>query len=107
MPQLFDMIKTQITSLARILFEDPYGNTKDVVIMGYVVPYKWMSFLINALSAVTYLIILIFFGLFLWNRGLQPVFPNFVEPIGASPYAQVEHEGVQLFLTLLAIFMIV
>lgn len=106
MPQILDLIKNQVNTIFRLIIEDNYGNIKPYTFMGYTISMKWLALLINLLSVCIYLIAILMFGLYLWNHGLSPVF-TFIAPIGTRKHSQYQSAELQLFVTLIALFMIV
>jgi len=94
------MIENQVNNLLRIKMEDDVTGT--ISYGPYLRGPKWVKPFVQILSALIAIGILLFFGQYLWNKGLVPVMPNILAPIdGSSPMQQ--EPLYQLILTLLAL----
>lgn len=61
---------------------------------------------VKAVTTVIYVGVLLVFGVYLWNHGLQPLFPGLVAKINNSDPNQMANEYGQLLLTLIALMML-
>lgn len=104
MSKIYSLIEQQINVLLGfIVQDDPMG---EVQYLGWV-RGPWAKPIITIITTLIYLLVVLAFGLYLWNYGLVPVFPNVIAAINPSNPAQATNPYSQLILTLLAIMMLV
>lgn len=103
MSKIYSLIETQINNILRVVLVDDYtGEIK----YGSMIPGpKWVAPVVSVLTSMVFLLIVLTFGVFLWNKGLHPVFPNIVAPIDGNNPIQSSSPGVQLVLTLFALML--
>jgi hypothetical protein len=103
MSKIYTMIENQVNTLLEFTMVDDSGNLQ----FSSLIPNpKWIKPIVQIITAVIYLAIVLFFGLYLWNFGLQPVFPGIIAKIDPANPAQAANPYTQLILTLLAIMML-
>ncbi len=61
--------------------------------------------LVSVLTIIVMLLLVLFFGVLLWNQGLASVLP--IKAIGTGSVKQLDNDYIQLIVTLLAISMLV
>ena len=103
MSKIYSLIESQVNNILRIVLVDDYTGE---VHYGAIIPGpKWVAPVVSFLTSVVFLLIVLTFGVFLWNKGLHPVFPNIVAQINGNNPAQASSEGMQLVLTLFALML--
>lgn len=106
MSKIYTLIEDQVSNIVRIILEDE--DTGELKFGSFIKGPKWVKPAISIITAFVFLFIALFFGLYLWNYGLAPVFPSLVAKI--DPVSRPDQAGnpyVQLFLTLIALMMFV
>lgn len=104
MSTLYSMIENQINLLLRFFLETDEGEIRYTDLLS---GPKQIKAFITLLSALLFIVLVIFFGLYLWNQGLQPVFPSVISPIGLEkPFEQSKNPFFQLILTLIALTLV-
>jgi hypothetical protein len=103
MPRLYDMILEQSNILLRFFLEDDSGQVNyGPLIKGP----KWVKPILYVMSIFIYLSILMVFGKYLWNQGLQVAFPGVVAHIGQGVSQQLPNPYQQLMVTMVALMFI-
>jgi len=97
------MIETQVNILLRFVLEDDRGN---ITYGPYIKGPKMIKPIIQFIALVIYLMVVMFFGLYLWNQGLHVAFPGVVMQLGTTTYRQLPNPYVQLLVTLVAMMFI-
>ena len=103
MSKIYTLIEGQINNILRILLVDDY--TGEIQYGSWIPGPKWVSFVVSLITLFVFLAITLVFGVFLWNKGLHPVFPNVVAAIDHNNPLQASSEWVQLVLTLFALML--
>lgn len=103
MSKIYSLIESQVNNILRIMLVDDYTGE---INYGTMIPGpKWVAPVVSILTSVVFLMIVLTFGVFLWNKGLHPVFPNVVAVIDSKNPLQASSEGMQLVLTLFALML--
>ena len=91
MPTLYNIIYEQVMSMIRFNIEKEDG-TNDY---SYIIPdERWIKPIVHVISSLLFILIALIFGVFLWNKGLVPVFPDVIAKIDGrkgqqkTPYTQ-------------------
>lgn len=101
MSKIYQLIQDQVDNIVRILSkEDVQGNVYYPAWLG---GNKYVKPVIQVLSLLLFILVVLFFGVQLWNYGLQPVLPGVVAKIDPSNLGQDSNPMVQMLLTLLAL----
>jgi len=101
MSKLYQLIQDQVDNIVRVLSkEDVQGNVYYPAWLG---GNKYVKPVIQILSLLIFIFVALFFGVYLWNNGLQPVLPGVVAKIDPANMAQSSSPSVQMLLTLLAL----
>jgi hypothetical protein len=102
MSKLYNLIENQVNIVLRILMED--NETGQIQYGAWISGPKWVKPIIALITTIVFLVILLIFGLFLWNNGLHRVMPNvFAEINDNNSY---ENKYTQIVITLLALMLI-
>jgi hypothetical protein len=104
MSKLYNLIEGQVNTLLRFFMETDEGQIRYTDLLS---GPKQIKAFIAIISAVVFGMITILFGLYLWNQGLHPVFPNVIAPIGKESYPQSENPFFQLIVTLVSLAFII
>lgn len=104
MSKIYKLIEEQVNILLRFVLED--DRTGQIQYGQWIKGPKWVKPAVQLLTTLVFLAVVLFFGLYLWNFGLQPAFPGLVAKIDSSNPAQAANPYTQLVLTLLAMMMI-
>ena len=104
MSRIYNMIEDQVNILLRIVLED--DQTGQINYGSWLSGPKWVKPLVTLITTVIFLLVIMSFGLYLWNYGLVPVFPGIVARIDASNPSQASNPFVQLVVTFLALMML-
>lgn len=105
MPKLFDMIEEQINIMLRFVLED--DETGQVHYNSWIPGPKWVRPIIYFFSLLIYFLVILMFGLFLWNQGLHVAFPSMVAHIGPGQAFQLANPYSQLITSLVALMFII
>jgi hypothetical protein len=100
---MYALIESQVNNIMKVMLVD--DQTGEVYYGGLVPGPKWVGLIVQLIASIVFLSVALFFGLYLWNYGLAPVFPNIVAPISPSNPSQSGNAYVQLTLTLFALMM--
>ncbi len=103
MSKIYNLIENQVNILLRFVMED--DMTGQVNYGAWIKGPKEIQLAVQVITTLVFIFIALFFGLYLWNYGLQPAFPGLVARIDGSNPAQATNPYSQLILTLLAIMM--
>lgn len=103
MPRLYSLIEDQINNLFRFQMEDENGS---VQYNKYIQGPKMLRPVISFVAAMIFLLIILTFGIYLWNHGLSPVMPNIFMKIDSMNPSQFSNSYIQLFITLLGLSMV-
>ncbi len=103
MSKIYLLIQEQVNNLLRFVLED--NETGEIQYSSWVPGPKWVKPIIQLLTILIFLAVVLFFGLYLWNYGLQPAFPGIVAKLNPNDPNQASNPYTQLILTLLALIM--
>ncbi len=103
MSKIYMLIENQVNNLLRLVMEDDYSG--QIQYGPWIKSAKWVQPIVTALTTLIFLAIALSFGIYLWNYGIQPVFPGIVAKIDGLNPAQASNTYVQLIITLIAIMM--
>lgn len=102
MSKIYQLIEEQINNIFRINMEESNGQLR---LPGWIPGPQFVRPLIQFVSAIIFIAIVLYFGVRLWNFGIQPVLPGIVAPIQPGQPGQNSTPETQLLLTLLAFLM--
>lgn len=105
MSKIYKLIEEQVNILLRFVLEDE--RTGQIQYGQWIKGPKWVKPAVQLITTLIFLAIVLFFGVYLWNFGLQPVFPGVVAKINPADPNQAANPYTQLILSLLAMMMIV
>lgn len=103
MSKIYALIENQVNNILRILLVDDY--TGEIKYGSFIPGPKWVAPVVSILTSLLFLFVVLTFGVFLWNKGLHPLFPNVVAVIDGKNPNQANTEWVQLVLTLFALML--
>jgi hypothetical protein len=103
MSKIYKLIEDQVNILLRFVLEDEY--TGQIQYGKWISGPKWVKPFIHLITTLVFLFVVLFFGLYLWNFGLHPVFPGVVAKIDPMNPVQSSNPYSQLVLTLVALMM--
>lgn len=103
MSKIYALIESQVNNIMKVLLVD--DQTGQVNYGGLIPGPKWVGLVVQLVASIIFLSIALFFGLYLWNYGLAPVFPNVIAPISPNNPSQAGSAYVQLTLTLFALML--
>jgi hypothetical protein len=102
MSKIYNLIENQVSNVIRIILEENDGT---LTFNSLIPNAKWVNPIISIVTSLVFFTLALFFGLYLWNYGLQPAFPGIVAQINPSNPSQASNPYVQLILTLIALLM--
>ena len=105
MSRIYKMIEEQVNNLLRFQLEDDL--TGRIQYNQWISGPKVIKPIIQLLTTLLFLAVVLFFGVYLWNNGLQPVFPNVIAKLNPADPNQASSPYTQLLLTLMALMMII
>ena len=104
MPALYTLLENYVNLLLALFFEkDRYGRIQYTKQIPGPDAFKLVA---EGLTLLIFVGFVLAFGLFMWNFGLAPVFPNVIQRIDEGMPGQASNPYVQLSLTLLALSML-
>jgi hypothetical protein len=103
MSKIYVLIETQVNNLLRLMMEDDY--TGQIQYGPLIKGPKWVQPIVSLITTLVFLGIALTFGIYLWNYGIQPVFPGIVAKIDGANPAQASSVYLQLVITLIALMM--
>lgn len=103
MSKLYKLIEEQVNILLRFIMEDDRGQ---IQYGKWIQGPKWVKPFIQFVTTIIFLLIILAFGLYLWNYGLHPVMPGLIARIDSNNPLQARNPYAQLVLTLLALMLI-
>lgn len=103
MPTIYNIIYEQTMSLVRFNIEKEDGT----IDYSYIIPdQRWIKPIVHIISSLLYVLFALIFGVFLWNKGLEPVFPGLIAKMDGGK-GQQKSPYTQFVLTFFAIGMLI
>ena len=103
MSKIYKLIEEQVNILLRFLLEDE--KTGQVHYPAWLPGGKYIKPVVQLLTILVFLAVVLIFGVYLWNYGLQPAFPGIVARLDPMNPSQASNAYTQLVLTLIALMM--
>lgn len=101
MSKILSLLSSQVGVLYTMFSRD----TSDEVLYGWDKGSPSVRLTIQLVTVIVFIMLIVMVGLYLWNRGLHPVFPSIIAPIDGTSLNQFKDPYRQLIVTVLAIMM--
>lgn len=103
MPALYNLFEKYVNLLIKLFLEFFYTDEEKA---SKKFGPMLIQFVVQLITLVFFTAVVLYYGVFLWNRGLQPAFPGVVAKLSPSDPNQLGNTYSQLVLTMLAVIML-